>query len=615
MMRRWAMVVGAIVCLALAGAGIAAALPQQQGSVDLLNQANGQWDGPGEAQGGSNAGQSVAGLGDIFHDGRSALAIGAPEANPGGRISAGSVYVVAGQPGSSVVDLTALTGRGYRIDGADAGDQLGFSLAALELANGDPGLAIGAPYANPKGRIGAGLIYVIDLRRLHSNVDLSNTPPNRAVVAVITGPAACAESGYALAAAGLRAGGKVQALIDGAPGVDPTGCAQEKAGGPVGGNTGAAYVIFNPNRSLDLAGAGRAISELKGVATGDRAGSAVAAAGSPGAFMIGAPYASPLARAGAGAVYLIHGATPGRVVSLASPPAGSTTFEGAVANAALGFAMSSTTDFAKGQRGGAVDLALGAPQASPKGRTEAGEIYLVAATREPAHVDLAAAGTPGFRGGVIDGGEQGDEAGYSLAGVGSLNGDGVPDLAIGAPFANSQTGQDRLDNGAAYVLYGGAGRFDIDLSHMRSRGFAAYGARNSDEAGTAVAPIADEAGDGKPDVLIGAPFAENMFGATPTEGGAVYAVLGWGRPALRYGVSSLIATVGHAIRPLVPGIRATGRPSFSISPALPRGLRLNPRTGTISGTPRARSALGAYTVQLTDLAGVADATLLLEVRR
>ncbi len=616
---RKCLTVALIAAFALVLVAVASALPQQQGSVDLLTQANGQWDGPGEEQGGANVGASVVGLGDIFHRGLSAIAIGAPEADPGGRLNAGSVYVTPEQTRMGAVDLTALSGRGYRIDGADAGDQLGFSLAALTLAGGDPGLAIGAPYANIYGRNDAGIVYVIDLAKLHSNIDLSyvsETKPSGhypAVVAVIAGAKACAEAGYAVA--GLPLAGEGGGVLIGSPGWDPGGCPDQKASGPVGGNTGAAFVVFleHLHRYLDLGRPGTAFAAFDGVDSGDRTGAAVSAAGPSGdSFMIGAPYASPVSRDGAGTVYLLHGARRGAVASLAAPPAGSTVFEGAVANDATGFALSWTTDFGSTQHGGAVDLALGAPQASPLSRYEAGEVYLMPAAGEPARVDLGARSAAS---GVILGIGLGDEAGYALSGLGPMNGNGVGDLAIGAPFTNSQTGEDRIDNGAVYVVYGGAGSLNLDLAHIRARGFIAYGARNSDEAGAAVGGVLDADGDGRPALLVGAPYAESEFGSTPTEGGAVYSVLGFGTPRVHYLRQTVVATVGHAIPTLQPRIARTGPASFSVTPALPRGLSIDGRSGVISGTPRAVTAAGFYTVQMSDLAGVAQATLEIAVQR
>ena len=609
MRRRLAVALAAALALA-AGAH---AMPQQQGSVDLLNQSDGQWDGPGEAQGGSEAGAAIVGLTDLLHDGRAAFAIGAPEANPGGRLGAGSVYVVAGQKGTGAVDLTALAGRGFRIDGADAGDQLGFALASLTLPDGHPGLAIGAPYANPSHRQSAGVTYVIDLRRLRRNVDLSLTPLPKAVVGVLSGPAACAESGYSLAAGHdqrrpPRAG---SALAVGAPGVDAHGCPVTKPSGPVGGNTCAVFVVA-PHalvKRVDLAAPGGAAATLNGAASGDRTGAAVSAL--PGlntGFLIGAPYASPLGRAGAGVVYVVRGTLPAKPAGLATG-ASVATFEGAVADDELGASVATTAGFARGQPPATLDLVLGAPQASPLGRSEAGEVIL-ASPDTRGTVDLNASGT---RIGTIAGADPGDEAGYAVAGVGSLNGSRIGSLAIGAPFTNSQTGVDRIDNGAVYALYGGIGGATADLAHLRDRGFLASGARNSDEAGTAVASVTGEAGDSRADLLIGAPFAESAFGATPTEGGAVYSVLGWGQPVLHYPHTTLRLRVGRALAPQQPVVERTGGARFSVIPALPAGLRLNSRTGTLGGRPRHTSPITRYTIEMDDDAGAVTVTLTLSV--
>jgi len=608
-MRR-RVLIALITVFVLGGAAIALALPQQQGSVDLLSQADGQWQGPAASGGSSQTGSSVAGLGDVFGTGRSAIAIGAPEADPGGRASAGSVYVVPGQAGQDTVDLTALTGRGYRIDGAAPGDKLGFSLASLRLGNGDPGLAIGAPYAAPYGRSSAGEVYVIDLARLHGNVDLSSSPLDPAVASVVSGPAACAEVGYAVA------GAPADGVLIGAPGADPNGCPNPTSSGPQGGNSGAAYLVAGDGlpATLDLASPGNQASTFNGAAAGDRAGSAVAAAGSPGSFLVGAPGASPNSRTGAGAVYLLHGATPGQAVALATPPAASTTFQGAASNDALGSALSSTVGFAAGDPGGAVELVLGAPQASPSGRNQAGSVFLVPAANEPATVDLATIGAAGgATGGRIDGADAGDEAGYAVVGVGDLNGDGTADLAIGAPFTNSRTGQDRNDNGAAYVVYGASGPLNVDLATLGSRGYQAFGARNSDEAGTAVAGVLNPSGDGHAALLIGAPNAENTSGSTPTAGGAVYALFGFGTPAVSYSPASETVVQGQPLSSLTPTVHATGRPSFSISPALPDGLMIDSHTGEISGTPTTAAKSTPYTVQMSDLSGAADAVITLEV--
>lgn len=88
--------------------------------------------------------------GDINSDGYADLVVGAPGAAPGGRVQAGSTYVLFGAAGwASNVNLSALNGtNGFILDGTTAGDQTGYSLSVGDL-NGDfrTDVGIGAPYA------------------------------------------------------------------------------------------------------------------------------------------------------------------------------------------------------------------------------------------------------------------------------------------------------------------------------------------------------------------------------------------------------------------------------------------------------------------------------------
>lgn len=54
-------------------------------------------------------------------------------------------------------------------------------------------------------------------------------------------------------------------------------------------------------------------------------------------------------------------------------------------------------------------------------------------------------------------------------------------------------------------------------------------------------------------------------------------------------------------------------PSYSISPALPAGLSLNPATGVISGTPLAPSPRRTYTITGTNSGGSTTGILSIEV--
>jgi hypothetical protein len=89
----------------------------------------------------------------------------------------------------------------------------------------------------------------------------------------------------------------------------------------------------------------------------------------------------------------------------------------------------------------------------------------------------------------------GDGFGYSASDAGDLNGDGYDDVAVGAPYVDSQYDQ----TGAVYVYYGGQNMDSIpDL--------VLYGEGYKDFFGDAVDCAGDMNGDGYDDIIVGAPF-------------------------------------------------------------------------------------------------------------
>jgi Putative Ig domain len=91
-------------------------------------------------------------------------------------------------------------------------------------------------------------------------------------------------------------------------------------------------------------------------------------------------------------------------------------------------------------------------------------------------------------------------------------------------------------------------------------------------------------------------------------------LFGFGTPGLSYPVAALSARQGAAIAALAPSLKRTGPASFSVAPALPAGLTLDPATGVISGIPTAPVALAAHTITMTDLAGTVTASIAIEVK-
>src|SRR5215471_460952 len=148
--------------------------------VDLANLTPSQgvrFDGELEGE----MGFSVSAAGDINGDGLADIVIGAPAefATPD---EAGSVYVIFGKAGglSNVDPANLAPGDGFRIHGAAAGDEAGYSVGSAGDFNGDgfDDLIIGAPGADPNGQTDTGSAYVIFGKASgFGDIDLANLSP------------------------------------------------------------------------------------------------------------------------------------------------------------------------------------------------------------------------------------------------------------------------------------------------------------------------------------------------------------------------------------------------------------------------------------------------------
>ena len=86
--------------------------------------------------------------------------------------------------------------------------------------------------------------------------------------------------------------------------------------------------------------------------------------------------------------------------------------------------------------------------------------------------------------------------GAAIGGLADINGDGVADIVVGAPFEDESFTGNVTDAGGVYVISGADGSVLLDPASLNETA--------SGQFGTAVAGIEDTNGDGEDDILIGA---------------------------------------------------------------------------------------------------------------
>ena len=457
-------------------------------------------------------GHAVSAAGDINSDGIADLLVSAD----GHASNTGRSYVVFGGPSvgnSGVLALSNLNGQnGFKLDGEATDDWSGVSVSAAGDINNDKidDLLVGADsHDNNAGRSYAvfggptvGGSGVLKLSSLNGKNGFK-----------LDGEVVSDHSGYSVSAAEDINDDGVADLLVGAYAHSGGGRSYVVFGGTTVGGSGV-LALANLN--------GKNGFKLNGEAADDWSGNSVSGLGDVNGdgvadLLIGAPnHASNTGRS-----YVVFGGpTVGSsgIVALSSLNSNSGfKLDGEAVHDHSGWSVSGAGDF---NGDGVADLLVGAyGHASGAGRS-----YVVLGGPTVGNSgELALSSLNGENGFKLDGEAASDGSGYSVSAAGDINGDGVADLVVGAPYhANNK--------GRSYVVFGGpsaGGSGVLPLSSLNGmNGFKLDGEAADDESGCSVSGAGDINNDGVDDLVVGAHYHGN------DEAGRSYVVFGDAPPVL-----------------------------------------------------------------------------------
>jgi hypothetical protein len=475
-------------------------------------------------------GTSVAGAGDVNGDGYADVVVGAPYVDyplvNATIANAGGVFVYYGSAAGIQDGTLATASTAYQ--GTTSGTQLGASVAGAGDVNADgyADIVVGAPGASDyageasvlRGGI-AGITWMATVTRPGSyffakSVAGSGDVNGDGFSDVIVGSGSSIAVLYAGGPSGIASGAAASTVLSATPAID---FGRSVAGaGDVNGDGFADVVVGAPYLAAGQSQEGAAfvfLGRFSGIPNGNEntadariesnspialAGTSVAGAGDLNGdgfsdVAMGAP-AFMSSELDEGAVFLALGSgsfalgTPQATIEIGTPGAD---------GARLGSSVASAGDM---NRDGFSDVIIGAPDFGGVG---AAFVFLGG----PSGLQTAMGPTVRF-----DGDQAGAGFGSSVASSGDVNLDGYADVIVGAPgYTAGQSAE-----GAAFVFLGGAVLSNLSASSAATR-------LESDQSGSlfgaSVASAGDVDGDGRADVIIGAPGYDNNTGAAFIFGG------------------------------------------------------------------------------------------------
>lgn len=508
--------------------------PETGGPAELLRYTGDPASGTGNAV--SN------GVCDVNGDGVDDAVVGAWFWDKGATSNVGAAYVVLGGESASGGDLADPTAAGaVRIDGYKANDAVGFSVGCLGDVNGDgfDDFGIG-DYINNRA-------FVIFGAKNFTGLSL-DAIGDRGFIVKEDFTSSTDRSNFSFS---MGAVGDINN-----DGLDDFAVSAVVADTQGRNNNGKVWIIAGRTDISDVnvstPAAGEVLLSVDGAIAEERMGS-VAKAGDVNGdgiddFLLGSYTSTPWGSSVAvpGAAYVVFGGNTGNIDLLNLGTKGFKIFGPQRQRDRLGVSVSAAGDI---NGDGLADLLIGADgvtNAATGNRSGGAAVVLGSASTDTVYTDpLAANGqavftcptgetaptcaTPTRRGYWINGVAASDSTGYSVAGIGDVNVDGVPDLALGAwgfdPVNPANPPATMSNAGATYVVYGSKTATVQELSALTdATGYRIDGLKAGDRFGRQVGVIGDFDGNGVRDLVAAGDFAAR--GTTTQNGELVVALMG-----------------------------------------------------------------------------------------